>query len=418
MKKLRNYIFLKDILLLALTAFGGPQAHIAMFLDILVVKRSYLTEAELIELNALCQILPGPTSTQTLMAVGYKRGGTYLAFWTLCVWILPATILMSAAAIGLAYIQKQQISLNFTRFIQPMAIGFVSFAALRISRKVVKTKTAFILMILAGVISYSYRTPWAFPLILLAGGVITALKFDKEEKEEKQKFDIRWRFLILYGVVFIGVAILGNLTKGVLLLIFENFYRNGSLIFGGGQVLIPILYTEFVTFKEFLTTDEFLSGYALVQAVPGPVFSFAAFVGALTMYKRLSWLQTSFLTTSGYFGSFFSGAFGGAVGGILGGILGGFTASIAVFLPGMFLIFFVIRFWEQLKKYRPIKASLEGINGASAGLVIAGAFLLLEPIEKSPLNIGIMSITFLILQFTKIPAPFLILIGLFIGFIL
>jgi len=113
-KKLRNYIFLKDILLLALTAFGGPQAHIAMFLDILVVKRGYLTEAELIELNALCQILPGPTSTQTLMAVGYKRGGTYLAFWTLLVWILPATILMTAAAIGLAYIQKQEISLDFS----------------------------------------------------------------------------------------------------------------------------------------------------------------------------------------------------------------------------------------------------------------------------------------------------------------
>ncbi len=156
MKKLRNYIFLKDILLLALTAFGGPQAHIAMFLDILVVKRRYVNEAELIELNALCQILPGPTSTQTLMAIGYKRGGTYLAFWTLCVWILPATLLMTSAAIGLAYIQKQQISLDFTRFIQPMAIGFVSFAALRISRKVVKTKTAFILMILAGVVSYLY----------------------------------------------------------------------------------------------------------------------------------------------------------------------------------------------------------------------------------------------------------------------
>lgn len=120
---------------------------------------------------------------------------------------------------------------------------------------------------------------------------------------------------------------------------------------------------------------------------------------------------------SGYFEVFFSGTFGGALGGILGGILGGFTASIAVFLPGMFLIFFVIRFWEQLKKYRPIKASLEGVNGASAGLVIAGAFLLLEPIEKSPLNIGIMLVTFLILQFTKVPAPFLILIGLLIGFI-
>ena len=187
---------MRDILLLALTAFGGPQAHIALFLDVLVVKRGYVTEAEIIELNALCQILPGPTSTQTLMAVGYKRGGTYLAFWTLLVWIFPATVLMTAAAIGLAYIQKQQTSLDFTRFIQPMAIGFVSFAALRISRKVVQTKTAFVLMILAGVASYFYRTPWVFPLILIAGGAITAIKFKKEEKEEKEKFGMEVFLLV------------------------------------------------------------------------------------------------------------------------------------------------------------------------------------------------------------------------------
>src|SRR5690606_32778491 len=112
-----SYIFLKDVLQLALTAFGGPQAHIAMMLRLLVNKRRYLTEQELIELNALCQILPGPNSTQTITAIGYKIGGPNLAYITLLVWLLPATIIMTAAAMGISYLQEQQISLSFLKFI-------------------------------------------------------------------------------------------------------------------------------------------------------------------------------------------------------------------------------------------------------------------------------------------------------------
>ena len=136
-----------------------------------------------------------------------------------------------------------------------------------------------------------------------------------------------------------------NLNTGAELKIFENFYRNGSLIFGGGQVLIPLLFTEFVEFKQFLTSEEFISGYALVQALPGPTFSFTAYLGALIMRE---W-------------------------GTGGEILGGFIAAVGIFLPGTFLIFFVTGFWEDIKKYRVIKASLEGISAVSSGLVIAAA---------------------------------------------
>src|SRR5688572_14224327 len=144
---LRHYIFLRDVLVLALTAFGGPQAHIAMMFKLLVEKRRYLTDKELIELNALCQILPGPSSTQTLTAIGFRLGGPNLAYLTLLVWMLPAVAFMTTAAILMSDIQEKSWSTQFTRFIQPMAVGIVAYGAYRISLRTVKSKTGVVLMI-------------------------------------------------------------------------------------------------------------------------------------------------------------------------------------------------------------------------------------------------------------------------------
>ncbi len=390
-KKIRYYIFLRDVLILSVSAFGGPQAHLAMLFDMMVHKRGYLSEEELIELHALCQILPGPTSTQTITALGFKIGGPNLAYLTLLIWMLPAVIIMITAAIIIANLQARNISIDFTKYIQPMAVGFVTFAAYKISAKVVHTRTAMGLMIIAAVVSYFVKNPLMFPVILLFSGAVTALKFKAHPKEQDKKLQIDWRNFILWATVFGFVALLGGITGNRSVLLFENFYRNGSLIFGGGQVLIPLLYTEFVEFKSFLTSEEFLSGFGIVQALPGPVFSFSAFIGTLAMRDL----------------------------GIFWQIAGGLIAAAGIFLPGTFLIFFVIRFWEQLKKYRVVKASLEGINAASSGLVIAAAFLLFQPIEQNAnvANITILVGTFIILMFTRIPAPFIIIGGLIAGFI-
>lgn len=388
----RKLIFLRDVLWIALTAFGGPQAHMALYFRILVHKRAYLTEAELIELHALCQILPGPTSTQTITAIGFKRGGASLAFLTLLIWALPAVTLMIAFGLTAGYLKKNGFTLDFTRFIQPMAIGFVCYAAYKIAIKVVRTKTAFFLMLLAAVVSYYIRNPWVFPLILIASGLVSGLKFRQQQKEQKQKFKIEWANFILFLGVSVGSATLGGITRALPIRLFENFYRNGSLIFGGGQVLIPVLLTEFVEFKNYLTEEQFLSGYAMVQAVPGPVFSFSAYVGALALPQNAPFFDN-----------------------IAGGIFGGLIAAAGIFLPGTFLIFFVIRFWEQLKKYRVVRASLEGINGASSGLVITGALLLAEPLDPSLLNFGLGSLTFILLMFSRVPAPLIIGLGLLLG---
>jgi chromate transporter len=392
-KRVRYYIFLRDVLILAVSTFGGAQAHLAHFQKLLVHKRKYLSEEDLMEINSLCQILPGPASTQTLTAIGFKMGGPNLAYLTLLIWILPAVLIMTTAAVIMSNIQEKNWSLEFTRFIQPMAVGFVSYGAYMISLKTVTTKTGIVLMVLAAITSYFIQTPFVFPAILLSAGLVTALKFKSQPKEIKQQLKVDWSNFLLWAGVLIFAAALGGITKALPIKLFENFYRNGSLVFGGGQVLAPLLYTEFVQYAKPLhhptSHNEFLSGYALAQAIPGPVFSFSSYIGALSMRDY----------------------------GIGGEILGAFMSAMGIFLPGTFLIFFVIRIWESLKQYRAVRASLEGLTAASAGLVAASAIILFQPLENTFLNFSVTIITFCVLVFTRIPSPVIIVCGLILGFL-
>ncbi len=388
-RKVRYYLYLKDVMLLSVTAFGGPQVFLAMVLDTMVRKRGYINEQELWELNALCQVLPGPTSTQTISAIGYRIGGPNLAYLSLFVWILPATILMIAAAYLIDFLQENTPgALNFAKFIQPMAIGFIIFAAQKTIFKMIKTTEATVLMMFSAFISFFYNSPYVFPVMLLIGGISTSLNYHKQPREKgDKKLTISWANFYLWGGILVLAAILGAITKSPSILLFENFYRNGSLIFGGGQVLVPYLYTEFVEFKKYLTSQEFLTGYAIAQGIPGPTFSISSYVGALSMRSY----------------------------GLGGFIMGGMIAAAGIFLPGTFLIFFVIRFWDQLKKYRPVRAALEGVNAVSCGMLIAAAYLLFEPLDNNLFNILAIIGTYLLLQFTKLPSPLIIIIGILAG---
>jgi chromate transporter len=238
---------------------------------------------------------------------------------------------------------------------------------------------------------------------------VAALKFKSQPKKEKSKIQIQWSNFILWAGVLVFAALLGWATKSIPevtrpIRLFENFYRNGSLVFGGGQVLTPMLYTEFVKKdsleaarrpiefkkKEFLSHDEFLSGYAVAQSLPGPVFAFSAYIGSLSMRE---------------YGTF-------------GEIMGALMSAAGIFLPGTFLIFFVIRFWDSLKKYRGVRASLEGIMAASAGLVITAAVILFQPLDNTVMNFSFTIGTFCLLIFTRIPAPLIIVAGLVLGIVL
>ena len=258
-------------------------------------------------------------------------------------------------------------------------------------------------MVLAAVISYFVQTPYVFPIIIICSGLVTALKYKAQPKELKQKIKVVWANFILWASVLIFAAVLGGFTKKIPealpVRLFENFYRNGSLVFGGGQVLSPLLYTEFVQYgpkkpyapeKKYLSSEEFLSGYAVAQALPGPVFSFSSYIGALSMREY----------------------------GTLGEIAGALMSAAGIFLPGTFLIFFVIRIWDSLKQYRAVRASLEGITAASAGLVAASAVIMFQPLDNTLMNFGITIATFCLLAFTKLPSPLIIVGGLLLGILI
>ena len=388
-RRVRYYFYLRDVLFLSITAFGGPQAFLAMVLDIMVKKRGYITENDLWELNALCQILPGPTSTQTIAAIGYKIGGPPLAYLSLLVWVLPATLLMIAAAMLIDFLQENTVgTLDFAKFIQPMAIGYIIYAAKVTVGKMIKTTEAAVLMMIAAFVAFFYNSPFIFPVMLVIGGVITSLNYRKQPiTNEKPLVNISWSNFLLWGSVLVFAALLGHYTRLLPIRLFENFYRNGSLIFGGGQVLVPYLYTEFVEFKNYLTSEEFLTGYAISQSVPGPTFSISSYIGGLAMREY----------------------------GALGIVTGGLIAAAGIFLPGTFLIFFVIRFWDELKKYRPVRTALEGLNAVSCGMLIAAAYLLFEPLENNLINIVAIIGTFFLLQYSKIPSPLIIILGVVAG---
>ncbi len=389
-RRIRYVIFLKDVLILALTTFGGPQVHLAMLYDRFVLKRRYINEAELMELNALCQVLPGPTSTQTITAVGFKIGGPNLAYITLLIWILPGVSIMTAAGMGIYYLEQRQISLHFARFIQPMAVGFLVVAGYRIGQKVIKNRVSLALALAATVAAYLFRSPVMTPLVIAVGGLTTALTYEKQARMDKQPLRVQWANFFLWLGVFVAAAGLGALTHSLPVRLFENFYRNGSFIFGGGQVLTPMLYNEFVAFKHYLSREEFLSGLGLVQAVPGPVFSFASYIGVLSMRHQ----------------------------GVSGQLWGSFVSTAGIFLPGTFLIFFVYRFWEQLKRYRVVRASLEGINAASTGLTAAAAIILFQPMVPHWPSVTVVLTTIALLLYTRTPPYVLILGGLLLGLLL
>lgn len=398
--KIRHLIFLRDVIWFMLTSFGGPQAHIAILLNDFVKKRAYLTEEELMELFALTQILPGPSSTQTLIGIAYKIGGLYLAFFTFIIWVIPSAAVMCFIAINFKAFSLSPDFVRVLNFIQPIAIGTVAFAAYSFGKNILKSEISILLTVCAVAASLILKNAYAFPILILLGGIIssaTETKVDEDELRVKLFANINTKKLAYFIGILLFFALLGaviNTTSPFSLPIrlFENFYRNGIIIFGGGQVLVPLMFTEFVEVKHYLTGQEFLSGFALQQMIPGPTFSFTSFLGTLTLANK------------GY--------------GIGEQIMGGLIAVIGINAPGMILILFIVPYWNDLKKITSIKKSLSGINAVALGFMIAAFFLLLAPIGLNYISIISMLVTFLILKYTKIKTPYIILFGMLLGFLI
>lgn len=395
--KNRHLLFLRDVLIYTFTAFGGPQAHIAVLLREFVEKRHYITEDELMELNALSQVLPGPSSTQTLVGIAWKVGGLRLAIITFLIWILPSAAIMAMAAISYKMFANHAQFAHIISYIQPMAVGIVAYATYSFAHRFLKTRVSTMLAIASFIATLILQNAYAFPLLVLLGGIISsALETQPQENELRVKLyaNVNPNKVAYFIGILLLFAVLGAIINqtspfSLPIRLFENFYRNGILIFGGGQVMVPLMYTEFVEVKHYLSNSEFLSGYALQQALPGPTFSFTSFLGGITLGNK------------GY--------------GIGGQIIGSIVAVIGVNTPGLILILFIVPFWEDLKKITRIKNSLSGISAVAVGFMATAFILLVRPFGGNWIAYGLMAGTFLLLHFTKIKTPVIIIIGVLLG---
>ena len=417
---LRHLHFLKSVFLQSITAFGGPQAHIAMMMKTFVHERPYVTKEELLEYNGFCQLLPGASSTQTITLIGYKRGGVWLAVLTLIIWILPASLLMGAFSFLIEYIGKKDLEHIF-KFIPPMAVGFLVYAAVVSFGTSIKNTITWVIMLVSATTTYVlFKQPWVFPLLIVLGGLSTNLSKKRIPQIEQKPRKIKWWNIWLFAIIFIVAGFISSKAKKndwpnrKPINLFENTYRMGSLVFGGGQVLMPMMYEQFcirsvaVKAKKkdenviTIDKDDMYNGMGIVRAIPGPVFSIATFAGGLAL-KDMG--QTPSERTAMQ-------------------LLGCLIGTISIFLPSALLVLFFFPIWSYLKKYAAVYRSIEGINAAVVGILIAATLYIMKDISiiqvktVSFINVATILGTFLLLNYTKIPSPIIVMLCLALGYFL
>lgn len=362
-------------------AFGGPQAHIALLQERFVARRRWLDEPRFVELLGLGQGLPGPTSTQMVIAVGAARAGPWGGLLALFLFLLPAATIMALAGLGATLFLADGDRPAWLAGLRPATVALVAVAAWRLGQAVINSRLTMGLMLLGAAVTILLRQPWAFPAALAAGGLVSAivLRGQKPAKAADSggapldNLGISpWAGGILL-LLFLGL--LGGLTTARLLLdwpalhLFESFYRTGSLIFGGGQVVLPMLLTEVVDSGQ-VTEQQFLDGFALMLALPGPMFSFSAYLGA-----------------------------------VAGGVPGMALALVGLFLPGTLVIYAVLPFWERARRYPWLRIALVGVNATAIGLVVGVVFLLWARAEPGPAGAVIALLSFGAVVFYRLPAP-------------
>lgn len=394
---IRHIPFLKSVFWYSLTAFGGPQGHLAMMLKTFVEKRHDVTEEELLEYNAFCQLLPGASSTQTLTLIGYKRGGVPLAILALLIWVLPACFLM-----GLFSFVLYHFDTEIFHYVQPMAVGFLAYAGFRAFRISIKNMATAAIMVGAMICAVVFKGPALFPILIVAGGLASNISSKRIPETDGSRKKIPWSNLWLFAAVFVLAGLFSEYSRvhewplRRVFNLFENFYRFGSLVFGGSQVLIPMMFDQFVTrpvnqgAMPLISTQQFLTGAGMVQAVPGPTFSLTSYVGGMIMRP----------------------------GGTTQQILGAIVSPLGIFLPSLFLVLFFFPIWNNLKKHVYIFRALEGINAVVVGIMWAYTVILFNAISFSWISLAVIAATFGLLQFTRVPPPVIVLGCLLLGWAL
>ncbi|HVX36185.1 MAG TPA: chromate efflux transporter [Hyphomicrobium sp.] len=329
---------------LGLTSFGGPVAHLGYFRQEFVERRKWLDEASYADVVALCQFLPGPASSQVGLAIGLSRAGYAgaLAAWT--AFTLPSAVALVLFAYGIS-VTGSTLDAGWLHGLKVAAVAVVALAILGMARTLTPDRQRAALAIIAMAISFAIPSALGQIAAIIFGGLAgAALLRDGITATGDAHLSLSVSrssgaiCLILFAVLLIGLPMLAAVSQTQDIRLFDKFFRVGSLVFGGGHVVLPLLQSEVVP-QGWVSNDAFLAGYGAAQAVPGPLFTFAAYLGA-----------------------------------VIGGTRTAILSLVAIFLPSFLLVIGTLPFWQDLRRRAIAQALLRGVNASVVGLLLAAFY--------------------------------------------
>ncbi|MCL1634575.1 chromate efflux transporter [Luteimonas sp. SX5] len=332
---------------LGLTSFGGPIAHLGYFREEFVVRRRWLSEQGYSDLIALCQFLPGPASSQVGMAVGLARGGLRGALAAWCGFTLPSALAMVLFALAASAWGMQWPS-GAVHGLLLVAVAVVAQAVWGMARTLCPDAPRIAIALASAVVVLLRPDAWGQIGVIAAGGIVGAIFFRRTPSPSQDALPMRIPrrlgalSLLAFFALLLALPLATRLWPVPELTIFSAFYRAGSLVFGGGHVVLPLLQAAVVP-TGWISDDAFLAGYGAAQAVPGPLFTFAAYLGA-------------------------------AMSAGPGGWWGGLLCLTGIFLPSFLLVIGVLPFWSALRRNARMQAALAGVNAAVVGLLLAALY--------------------------------------------
>ncbi|GAF22891.1 chromate transport protein ChrA [Bacillus sp. JCM 19047] len=369
---------------LGLTSFGGPIAHLGYFHEEYVRRKKWINEKSYADLVALSQFLPGPASSQVGIGIGVLRGGVLGGVLSFLGFTLPSVFVLILFALFM-----QTIGVELTGWIHGLklvAVAIVAHAIIGMAKNLTPDLKRKAIALLALVVTLLWHTLAAQVGIILLAACLGYVMYKHQDDHVKSEmsFPLSRRFgiicLSLFGGLLLLLPLVRELTSIQWIDMFDRFYRSGSLVFGGGHVVLPLLEREFVP-TGLVSEEAFLAGYGVTQAVPGPLFTFAAYLGAT-----------------------------------MNGWLGGLIATVAIFLPAFLLILGAIPFWDQLRRNPKVNGALMGVNAAVVGLLLSAFY---QPIWISavfePIDFALVAILFSMLVYWKLPPWVIVVTGAICG---
>ena len=374
---------------LGLTSFGGPVAHLGYFREEFVGRRKWLHERAYADLVALCQFLPGPASSQVGIGVGLSRGGLPGALAAWLGFTMPSALALIAFGYGvLAY--QNSINPGILQGLKVVAVAVVAQAVWGMARNLCPDAKRATMAMVAACLVLAAPTPLMQVGVIVLGGVagLIFLRADTTQEHVSLGINVSRRLavasLVTFFALLIGLPILAGIFPSHTLALVESFYASGSLVFGGGHVVLPLLQSEVVP-TGWVSNDVFLAGYGATQAVPGPLFTFAAYLG--TVLEPMP-----------------------------NGVWGGLICLVAIFIPSFLLVVGALPFWDQLRKAKSMQTALLGINAAVVGLLLAALY---DPVWTSAIlsasDFGLAMVLFTLLVFWKLPPWLVVILSAFGG---